>query len=36
LGLALVSTILESHGIEMHLSNAEDGGARVDIIFSGQ
>lgn len=36
LGLALVSTILESHGVEMHLSNVEDGGARVDIIFSGQ
>lgn len=33
LGLALVSTILESHGIDMDLSNAEDGGARVDIIF---
>jgi len=33
LGLALVSTILESHGVEMFLSNAEDGGARVDIIF---
>ena len=36
LGLALVSTILESHGVEMHLSNAEDGGARVDIIFPEQ
>jgi signal transduction histidine kinase len=33
LGLALVSTILESHGVEMTLSNAEDGGARVDLIF---
>lgn len=33
LGLALVSTILESHGIEMHLSNAEEGGARVDVMF---
>jgi len=33
LGLALVSAILESHGVEMHLSNADDGGARVDIIF---
>lgn len=34
LGLALVSTILESHQVEMHLSNdPEDGGARVDIIF---
>ncbi|QGY39971.1 two-component sensor histidine kinase [Pseudodesulfovibrio cashew] len=33
LGLALVSTILESHGVEMHLSNAEEGGARVDILF---
>ena len=36
LGLALVSTILESHGIEMHLSNAEEGGARIDIIFPEQ
>ena len=36
LGLALVSTILESHGAEMHLSNAEEGGARVDIIFPDQ
>ncbi|MBC16010.1 ATP-binding region ATPase domain protein [Pseudodesulfovibrio profundus] len=36
LGLALVSTIFESHGVEMHLSNAEDGGARVDIIFPEQ
>ena len=36
LGLALVSTILESHGVEMHLSNAEDGGARVDILFPEQ
>ena len=36
LGLALVSTILESHGVEMHLSNAADGGARVDIIFPEQ
>ena len=36
LGLALVSTIFESHGVEMHLSNADDGGARVDVIFSGQ
>ena len=36
LGLALVSTILESHGVEMHLSNAEDGGARIDIIFPEQ
>jgi len=36
LGLALVSTIFESHGAQMHLSNAEDGGARVDIIFPGQ
>ncbi|BCS89693.1 sensor histidine kinase [Pseudodesulfovibrio sediminis] len=33
LGLALVSTIFESHGIEMHLSNGEEGGARVDVIF---
>ncbi|MUM77185.1 two-component sensor histidine kinase [Pseudodesulfovibrio sp. F-1] len=33
LGLALVSTILESHGAQMDLSNADDGGARVDIIF---
>lgn len=33
LGMALVSTIFESHGIGMHLSNAEEGGARVDIIF---
>lgn len=33
LGLALVNTIFESHGITMHLSNAEDGGARVDVIF---
>lgn len=34
LGLALVSTILESHQVEMHLSNDPvDGGARVDIIF---
>jgi len=33
LGLALVSTIFESHGVEMVLSNAEDGGARVDVIF---
>ena len=33
LGLALVSTIFESHGITMDLSNAEDGGARVDVIF---
>ena len=33
LGLALVSTIFESHGIEMHLSNGENGGARVDVIF---
>ncbi|WP_419785792.1 sensor histidine kinase [Pseudodesulfovibrio sp.] len=33
LGLALVSTILESHGVDMDLSNAADGGARVDIIF---
>ncbi|MEF2230334.1 MAG: ATP-binding protein [Pseudodesulfovibrio sp.] len=33
LGLALVSTIFESHGISMDLSNAEDGGARVDVIF---
>ncbi|MDD3311017.1 ATP-binding protein [Pseudodesulfovibrio sp.] len=33
LGLALVSTIFESHGVEMHLSNADEGGARVDIIF---
>lgn len=36
LGLALVATIFESHGAEMHLSNAEDGGARVDIIFPEQ
>jgi signal transduction histidine kinase len=36
LGLALVSTIFESHGVEMHLSNAEDGGARVDVIFPAQ
>lgn len=36
LGLALVSTIFESHGVEMHLSNAEEGGARVDIIFPAQ
>jgi len=36
LGLALVSTILESHGVEMHLSNAEEGGARVDLIFPEQ
>jgi len=34
LGLALVSTIFESHNVEMHLSNDPvDGGARVDIIF---
>jgi len=33
LGLALVNTIFESHGIEMHLSNGQDGGARVDVIF---
>ncbi|MCJ2165667.1 MULTISPECIES: ATP-binding protein [unclassified Pseudodesulfovibrio] len=33
LGLALVSTILESHGVDMVLSNAEEGGARVDVIF---
>jgi signal transduction histidine kinase len=33
LGLALVSTIMESHGITMDLNNAEDGGARVDVIF---
>ena len=33
LGLALVSTIFESHGVEMALSNAEEGGARVDVIF---
>jgi len=33
LGLALVSTIFESHGAEMALSNAEEGGARVDVIF---
>ncbi len=33
LGLALVSTIFESHGIEMHLSNGENGGARIDVIF---
>ncbi|MBG0791327.1 MAG: two-component sensor histidine kinase [Desulfovibrionaceae bacterium] len=35
LGLALVNTIFESHGIVMHLSNAEGGGARVDVIFPG-
>lgn len=33
LGLALVNTIFESHGIEMDLSNADEGGARVDVIF---
>lgn len=33
LGLALVSTIFESHGIEMRLGNAEEGGAQVDVIF---
>ena len=33
LGLALVSTIFESHGAEMALSNAAEGGARVDVIF---
>lgn len=33
LGLALVSTIFESHGVKMHLSNGENGGARVDVIF---
>ena len=33
LGLALVNTIFESHGIAMHLSNADGGGARVDVIF---
>lgn len=33
LGLALVSTIFESHGVDMHLSNADEGGARVDVIF---
>lgn len=33
LGLALVSTIFESHGVEMALSNAEEGGARIDVIF---
>ncbi len=36
LGLALVSTIFESHAVKMHLSNAEDGGARVDILFPEQ
>ena len=36
LGLALVSTIFESHGVSMHLSNADDGGARVDVIFPKQ
>lgn len=35
LGLALVNTIFESHGITMHLSNADEGGARVDVIFPG-
>ena len=35
LGLALVNTIFESHGIAMHLSNADEGGARVDVIFPG-
>ncbi|TDT81347.1 ATP-binding protein [Pseudodesulfovibrio indicus] len=33
LGLALVSTIFESHGAVMDLTNAEGGGARVDVIF---
>ncbi|WP_243544529.1 ATP-binding protein [Pseudodesulfovibrio tunisiensis] len=36
LGLALVSTILESHGASLDLSNNADGGARVDMIFPDQ
>jgi signal transduction histidine kinase len=33
LGLAIVANIISGHGGEMRLSNAEGGGARVDISF---
>jgi signal transduction histidine kinase len=33
LGLAIVNNIVASHGGRLDLSNREDGGARVDIVF---
>ena len=33
LGLPIVRSIIESHGGSVHLSNAEEGGARVEVLL---